>query len=388
MKPETRDVVVVGGGVGGAAAALRAAQYSLNMTWILGDRESARASRGKYVHEIDNMIGVHPGVLASKLGKVLKDQPEALATIEESDLVVGTQDIVDNVIERIEAEFSERSELIADRAVSARRDGDEYVVTLPDGREIRAESVVLSTGVMDRQPPVKKELKSGKQLDGIKWVFPYANWGRLLYCIRCEGHMTRDTLTTVIGSTETTAQIAMMLHERYGVDVTLLTNGEEFEATERSRKLLEAYEIEVRGERIVDIYDIPPGEEPPATKGKKGTEMHGLVLENGDRVPSRFAMVAMGLYRVYNELAIELGAELEDSEAPTEERHVLIEDYSAETNVRGVFVVGDMGKRRDGGPLMKQVYTAQEYAVRAVDTIERRIRSRRRKQVLGEPLDA
>ena len=49
----------------------------------------------------------------------------------------------------------------------------------------------------------------------------------------------------------------------------------------------------------------------------------------------------------------------------------------------GLFCVGDMAKRRDGGPLMKQVYTAQEYAVRAVDTLERRARAERRRRLLA-----
>lgn len=46
--------------------------------------------------------------------------------------------------------------------------------------------------------------------------------------------------------------------------------------------------------------------------------------------------------------------------------------------------VGDMVKRRDGEPVVKQVYTAQEYAVRAVDTVDRRMRAAARSVALGE----
>lgn len=385
MQSSERDLIVVGGGVAGAAAALRAAQYGLSLTWVLGDAETSRASRGRYVHEIDNMIGVHPGVLTSKLAKLLKDQPEALAALAGADLVIGTQDLIDNVVERIEEDFLDGTELRFERALHARREGEGFAVRLSGGDEVQGGSLVLATGVMDLQPPIKKTLPSGKLVDDIRWVFPYANWGRLLYCIRCEGHMTRDSQVAVIGSTETTAQIAMMLHERYEVGVVILTNGEPFTAGERSRALLEAYGIGVVEERIIDIYDLEPGAEPPAKKPRKGTEMHGLVLESGERVPARYAMVAMGLHRVYNELARELGAELEGGELDPLQQHVLVEDATAETSVPGLFAVGDMGKRRDGGPLMKQVYTAQEYAVRAVDTIDRRRRAERRRLVLGEP---
>ena len=385
MQSSQHDLIVVGGGVAGAAAALRAAQYGLSLAWVLGDKESSRASRGRYVHEIDNMIGVHPGVLTSKLAKVLRAEPEALEKISAAELVIGTQDLIDNVVQRIEEDFLDTTELVHERAVHARQEQERFVVELGEGGQVEGGSLVLATGVMDLQPPIKKTLPSGKLVDDIRWVFPWANWGRLLYCIRCEGHMTRGTQVAVIGSSETTAQIAMMLHERYGVGVVILTNDRPLEAGERSQALLEAYGIEILRERIVDIYDLEPDAEPPAKKPRKGTELHGLVLESGERVPARYAMVAMGLHRVYNELAEELGAELEGGDLAQEQRHVLIEDATAETSVRGLFAVGDMGRRRDGGPLMKQVYTAQEYAVRAVDTIDRRRRARHRREVLGEP---
>jgi len=119
MQSSQHDLIVVGGGVAGAAAALRAAQYGLSLAWVLGDKESSRASRGRYVHEIDNMIGVHPGVLTSKLAKVLRAEPEALEKISAAELVIGTQDLIDNVVERIEEDFLDTTELVHERAVHA-----------------------------------------------------------------------------------------------------------------------------------------------------------------------------------------------------------------------------------------------------------------------------
>ena len=40
--------------------------------------------------------------------------------------------------------------------------------------------------------------------------------------------------------------------------------------------------------------------------------------------------------------------------------------------------------RRDDEGVMKQIYTCQEYAVRAVDSIDSRIRRTKRSAVLGE----
>ncbi|MFL5423721.1 MAG: hypothetical protein ACJ783_01715, partial [Myxococcales bacterium] len=92
-----------------------------------------------------------------------------------------------------------------------------------------------------------------------------------------------------------------------------------------------------------------------------------------------------GLHRVYNDLARELGAELDARDGPNEDRrHVLVEDATSETSVPGLFAVGDMARRRGPSPSLKQIYTAQEYAVRAVNTIDLRRRRARREKVAAQ----
>ena len=385
MSEKIHDVLVVGGGVGGSAAALRAVQYNLSTAWVRGTKKTAKASRGQYVYNIDNMIGVHPGLILDKVFKLLKDDEfdaarEKLSGVEWS---IGTLDIAENALTRIRGEHGEWVEVIDQKAEEAAREGELFRLTLDDGRVLLGKNLVVSTGVMDRQPNIKKEMKSGKVIDDPRWIYPYANHERLLYCIRCEGHLTRDIRTSIIGVGEGAAQLAMMLHERYDTPVTILTNGEELGSSADSMRLLEHYGITVQTSRIVDLYDVTEGAEVPEKKPKKGTALHGFLLEDGTRVDSRFGLISLGLFRVYNDLVRELGAELEVSENPETERHVVVEDHSSETSVRGLFAVGDMSKRRDGGPLMKQVYTAQEFAVRAIDTIDRRRRSARRRAILG-----
>jgi thioredoxin reductase len=51
--------------------------------------------------------------------------------------------------------------------------------------------------------------------------------------------------------------------------------------------------------------------------------------------------------------------------------------------VGGLFAIGDMTRHRER-PIMKQVYTAQEYAVRAVDKVDARRRQVLRRRLLGE----
>ena len=65
---------------------------------------------------------------------------------------------------------------------------------------------------------------------------------------------------------------------------------------------------------------------------------------------------------------------------------MLVDEAASETSVRGLFAVGDMSRRRGDAPSLKQIYTAQEYAVRAIQAIDRRIRAERRKEILAHGL--
>ena len=249
-----------------------------------------------------------------------------------------------------------------------------FVVETGSGMSVKSRALLLSTGVMDEQPSIKMRTRAGKVIDDIRWIYPYANNETFLYCLICEGHLTRESSTVVFGASETAGQIGILFHERYGIPVAILTNGERFEAAESTRSLLAGYGIKAFESRVVEILD---GE----GEGPKGTSLRGFRLEDGTVVESRFAMVAMGLHRVYNDLARELGAELDPRDGPDEgKRHVLVDDATSETSVPGLFAIGDMSRRRGTSPSYKQIYTAQEYAVRAVNTVDLRQRRARREQ--------
>jgi thioredoxin reductase (NADPH) len=370
------QVIVVGGGIGGSAAALRAAQHGLTVAWIRGDAGTARASRARYVFNVDNMIGVSGGIVLRKVLELLSGPEHAAAreTIAQTHFHVGTEDIIEDVVHRLSAELADRVTLVDEKAVAARRNGAGFVVETDRGQTFRGGAVILSTGVMDRQPRVKLTTKSGSVVDDIRWIYPWANAESLLYCILCEGHLVRGTPVAVFGASEAAAQVALLLHERYGVAVSLLGNGEALAVKEETQRLLEAYRVAFRGARIVEIGD---GE-----TGRKGESLRGFRLEDGTEVKARFGMVAMGLHRVYNDHARELGAELDAADGPEDVRHVLVDDATSETSVHGLFAVGDMSRHRGGTPSLKQIYTAQEYAVRAVQAIDRRERAARRARVL------
>ena len=377
MSDTLYDVAVVGGGIGGSAAALRAAQHNLRTAWLLGDAATAKASRAKYVYNVDNMVGVHPSIVQKKLVTLLSAPEHAAARklVEEAHLHVGTQDMVDEVVSRIRDQFA-HVEILPNKVTVASRDGETFLLQTEAGT-VRARHVVLATGVMDRQPRIKVTTKSGKLIDDVNWVYPYANNETLLYCVICEGHLTRESPTVVFGASEAAAQVALMLHERYGTRVSLLTNGEPLAASEDSRRLFQLYGVLVSEERVVEVLD--GGARP------RGASLRGFRLEDGREIEARFALVTMGLHRVYNELAIQLGAELDERDGPAESRHVLVDETTSETSVRGLFAVGDMSRRRGAAPSFKQIYTAQEFAVRGIQAVDRRVRAARRAALLAGP---
>src|SRR5262245_28631237 len=263
------SLIVVGGGIAGCAAALRAAQYHLDVVWIAGDAKTANRSRAQWVANIDNMIGIHEGIMKKKYLKLLR-APEfeaARAAIEASHYDIGTRDIIENVRERlVDPELSGYATIVEEAAVKAEREGDEFVVTTTSGGRHRAPYLVVATGVMDRQPMIKK-VRGEVLADDPHWIYPFSNRETVLYCIRCEGHLTAGTYTAVIGLSEDTAQVSLMLWERYRSTCCVLTNGETPSWSEPTQRLLDHYAIGVRTARIVDL------------QGKKG-QLNTILLED------------------------------------------------------------------------------------------------------------
>ena len=218
---------------------------------------------------------------------------------------------------------------------------------LSDGQQTyKARFVVLATGTMDVQPVIG---------DSIEPIFPYANRGDVLYCIRCDGHKTVGHDVAVIGHGAGAGWIAVMLKERYNLSkIYVLTHGKPFEGSEEVKGLLQKYDIEILTGEIQEILGDP----------KK--ELEGFKLEDKTVAVTR-AFASLGSL-VYNELAKQLGVKLSDRE------HVLTNEYG-ETSVAGFYAVGDLveGKK-------KQVYTAWDMAVDAVDDIDEKIRILKRTQ--------
>jgi len=362
------EVIIVGGGIGGSAVALRAAQNNLNTLWLLGNKRTRKRSRSQWVYNLDNIVGFHEDVIKEQVLKTLRRRraTEAAELIKREHYHIHNRGIIKNTIQRLEEAYPHVT-IREEVAVKLEKIDATFRVTTPQGH-FQAVAVVLATGVIDEQPQFALLNRKGERETSPRWIYPFANREQVLYCIRCEGHLTREAAVAVLGHTNPAVELSFTLYERYGNRVYLLTDGQALKVDAKQKMLLAHYQIEVITEAVTDLLQ------------EDKTHLQGFGFASHESVYVKFALVALGLHRVYNGLARQVGARLMDSEQPVEKRHVWI-NQKGETSVENLFAVGDMVKREDE-PVMKQVYTAQEYAIRAVDVIDSRRRKALREVVL------
>lgn len=236
--------------------------------------------------------------------------------------------------------------------ISKNEDGTFTLIDNEDAQYI-AKHVILCTGVMDVQPIINGSHQP---------ILPYSNAQRVEYCARCDGHHTHNQDVAIIGHKAGAASVACLLAERYSHNsMTILTHGEEPEFSEEHSILLDKYEIDLNKKTIVEVVGDP----------KKG-DLQGFRVEGGGFVRANFAFISLGMI-VYNELALELGAKVDD-------RGFVITDEKGLSSVPGLYVAGDL---RAG--IKNQIYTAWDSAVDSADAINALLRAEKRKIILDSP---
>jgi len=308
-------------------AYLRAVLNHDDTVWFLGDANSKKRSRGTWVFEVDNIPGMHgDGKPITAAASTTRKWVEAQDTLRDKSTVVRAR------VTSIERTADGLFELTASKKGRTEKALARYVI--------------LATGVMDVQPLIA---------DSIEPVFPYANRGDLIYCVRCDGHRVIGKALAVIAPAQTGAGIANLMHERYGVNnVHVLTHGDREPATGETAELAERYGVSVLTAPIVDIVGDPNGD-----------GLQGFTLADGTTVHAEKAIVALGTI-VYSDLAKQLGAELADDGR-------VITDVSGHTSAAGLYAAGDVVAHKK-----MQIYTGWDEAVDAADAINRRLRAKRR----------
>ncbi len=319
------DMAVIGAGGAGTMAYLRGVLNGNRVALFTGDADAKRKGRATWVMEVDNIPGMHD------LDRpITKTSSTTLKWLESQEHLKGYGTVFKSKVAKLS------------------RANDHFVlehVSRKESASLRARHVVLATGVMDVQPHIG---------GSIEPIFPFANNGDAIYCVRCDGHKTLGERLGLVGRSDTAIHIGSMLMDRYGHETApVLTNGPGAEFSDKARDVAELYGIEIHEEPITAIL------------GDKDTGLQGFELEGGKRVDMTRAVISLGII-AYNELLTSLGGEVDEvGKAKV--------DASFESSVPDLFVVGDLvtGKKM-------QVYTAWDEAVDAADEIDRRVRARKR----------
>lgn len=317
------SIIIIGGGSAGVMAVNRALLNNDECLFFSGGAKEKRKSRALWVKQVENI----PGHLNYKKG-ITEPNDEMLSWLKQSSFKNNLTHLSKSIIQiqkNVEKNFFE---------------------VVDENQEVYYGSyVILCTGIMDVQPKIN---------GSIQPILPYANTQQADYCLRCDGHHVLGKQTSVLGHSNAAAWVAIMLYERYKPpSLSLLTNGEEMILGDEEKKLLLRYNITIYTELISKIRD----------DGHK--KLMGFELINGQVIHTEICFISLGTI-VYNQLAKQLGAKSDD-------RGYVLTDEFGQSSIDRLYVAGDLrsGKK-------KQIYTAWDTAVDALDQINARIRKEKR----------
>ncbi len=181
-----RDLIIVGGGPAGAAAAIYAARKKLKTALIVEDW----GGQSTVSPDIRNWIG--------------------------TPAISGT-DLANNFKNHVEANVDDSLEIMRTRATGLTAFDDHVTVMLKDGKTLEAKTVLITSGANRRTLDVP----------GAK---EYEQKG-LTYCASCDGPLFEGKDVAVIGGGNAGFETALQLLA-YSRSVTLLNHGERFRADE------------------------------------------------------------------------------------------------------------------------------------------------------------
>ncbi|MBT7610032.1 MAG: NAD(P)/FAD-dependent oxidoreductase [Bacteriovoracaceae bacterium] len=328
MLDKIYPIAVIGGGAAGVMAVIRTVLNFDETIFFPGSPKHKKKSRAFWVAKVENI----PGHLQYKKG-IMEPNTENLKWLSQN-------------------HFKEKLHWMKSRGVSKLEKNGQGLFIIEDskGDSYLAKDVILCTGVMDTQPIINESIDS---------ILPYANVQIVDYCIRCDGHHVINQEVTIIGHGEDAIWISFILHERYSPkSMTILTNGEEINLSEKEKQLCHLYNIKIITQKIIGIKGN-------ATKEK----LESYILEDKTEFKTSFSFISLGMI-VYNELAVGLGAEVD-------ERGFVKTDSKGLTTVDNLYVAGDLRANTK-----KQIYTSWDTAVDSADTINSKARRERREELL------
>lgn len=276
-----KDLIIIGGGPAGFSSAIYAARANLDML-LLEDKILGGQVRNSYT--IENYPGFKK-VSGAELADLMQQQAEELgADIEEFD-----------VIERVD--FS-TEDLIVET-------GD-YIY--------KAEAVIIATGANPKKLPIPNEEKfSGK---GIH------------YCAVCDGAMYKDKVVAVVGGGNAALEEALFL-SKFATKVYIIRRYDYFKGEKAT------LDDVINNSKIEVLYN----EDLVNVEG--GNFVEKAIIQNTKDNSER----EIKLEAVFGYIGTEPKIELFKDYISLSKSGYIIGDESMKTNIKGVFVAGDVREK-------------------------------------------
>jgi thioredoxin reductase (NADPH) len=246
--PETREVIVIGGGIAGLSAAIYLGRAQRDALVVDSGRSMA-----KWEPVVENYLGFPDGVAGEELLKNGRKQAE-----------------------RHEVNFAE------DEIKEVRAEDGAFVLH-GDKRIYRAKRLLLATGIFHIPPDIP----------GVKECLGHS----MFFCKDCDGVRVREKRVAIFGANNDAVEYALGML-MYSACVMIATNGEKPRWSAQHAKWLEEYEIPVHEGKVHDVVH-------------RDRQILALHCENGEEVKIDYIFTTRGDV-FHTKLAEKLGAELDE----------------------------------------------------------------------------
>jgi thioredoxin reductase (NADPH) len=297
------DVIVIGSGPAGLAAAIYAKRAELNVIVI----EKAGLSGGQIIntYEVDNYPGT-PGISGFELSTKFREHADKLETKFVNGEVTGFA--LENGVK---------------------------IVTMDDGTEYKAKTVVIATGGAPRHLGVEGEEK----LSGMG----------VSYCATCDGAFFKNKTVAVVGGGDVAVEDAIFL-ARICKQVYVIHRRDQFRASKSiTSRLSELENVTILWDSVVERINGEENVETIDVKNLKTNETANY-----------------GVAGIFIAVGYLPNSDIYKKVVATDEGGYIIAGENCETNVPGVFVAGDVRTKE-----LRQIITAASDGANAITAVER-----------------
>jgi thioredoxin reductase (NADPH) len=206
LSSESLDALVIGAGPAGLTAAIYLARYRRRFLVI-----DAAESRASWIPRTHNHAGYPDGIAGPELVARLRQQAERYgARVEHG------------------------------RVMVLERSGNLFQATTEEGQNLSARTVLLASGVIDREP-------------GLPNLYHAVQQGLIRHCPICDAYEAIDQRIGVIGHGAGSLGEALFLRT-YSSDITMLTLGKPMELDATDRRRMEEAGIRAVLDPVIEVH--------------------------------------------------------------------------------------------------------------------------------------